>query len=168
MKKNLGNIISWSSVLVVFLSFSTFNPVIIFLGIIIAGIMDMFDGKAARKYEDGSKYSSTFGELTDSLCDIFNFGVAPSLLLSLVVFPEYSMLLLIGSYIFVLGGIFRLARFSAGKDKPKVDYYVGIPITVAGPLLGLFMLFIQDQLLMFTIMVLISYLMVSKIKVKKI
>ena len=38
--------------------------------------MDMFDGKAARKYGDGSKYSSTFGELTDSLCDIFNFGVA--------------------------------------------------------------------------------------------
>ncbi len=170
MKKHYGNLVSWSSVFIVLIAVTTKVPIYIALAICIAAIMDMFDGKLARKYGDDTREARLFGELTDSLCDVINFGVMPGFILPVVIFNEQlSILHIIASLFFVWGGIYRLARFSAQKDEGVkcVDYYTGIPITVAGPLLGCISLFIHGQFIAVIITFILGYSMVSNLKIKK-
>ncbi|MGL5020396.1 MAG: CDP-alcohol phosphatidyltransferase family protein [Mycoplasmatales bacterium] len=169
MKKNAGNMVSWGSVLVVFIGIHIGNPKLIVFCILIAAFMDMFDGKLARKYGDNTKCSQTFGELTDSLCDVINFGIAPSLILSMIIFEDnFSFLLLVSSFLFTLGGIYRLARFSAYKDRPKVQFYQGVPITIAGPLLAVISILSLNEYVIIIVSLILCGLMVSKLKIKKI
>jgi CDP-diacylglycerol--serine O-phosphatidyltransferase len=168
MKKNAGNFVSWGSVLVVFISILTANPLFIVLGILIASLMDMFDGKLARKYGDNTDYSRTFGELTDSLCDVINFGVTPSLLLTIVIFEgTYPSLLIASSFLFTMASIFRLARFSATNTHKKIEYYQGLPITVAGPVLAVISIVFPSEFIIFTASIILALAMVSNLKVKK-
>lgn len=169
MKNHIGNLISWSSVVIVCLSLYTRNPSIVLGGICLAAIMDMFDGKMARKYGDGTRRTCIFGELTDSLCDIFNFGIAPSIALSFLLFAtDYSIFLLLTSTFFILAGNYRLARFSAEKDGPIISYYEGIPITIAGPLLALTSVVFHSSMITILATITFALLMVSRIKIKKI
>ncbi len=169
MRNYYASLISWSSVVIVCMSLLTKDIHIIFLAVIIAGIMDMFDGKVARRFGDNSKRTQTFGELTDSLCDLFNFGIVPGLVMPYFLLgAEYGVFNCLLSCIFILCGIFRLARFSADKDKPKVDFYVGVPITICGPLLAFTFVITQNIFLTTIGYVLFSYLMVSCMKFKKI
>jgi len=168
MKKNAGNFVSWGSVLVVYITILTANPLFIVLGILTAAIMDMFDGKLARKYGDNTKYSAIFGELTDSLCDIINFGITPSLLLTMVIFEgTYPSILIASSFLFTIASIFRLARFSATNTHAKIEYYQGLPITVAGPILAVTSLLFPNTLIIFVVTIILSIAMVSNLKVKK-
>ncbi len=170
MKKHSGNIISWSSVFIVLFCVKLANPLLIACGIIIAAFMDMFDGKFARMYGENTAEARIFGELTDSLCDVINFGIAPGFLLALVTFNgSFGMIHLICSCFFVWAGIYRLARFSATKDKTKavVDYYTGIPITVAGPILGLLTVLFNNQIIIIFFTLILGWSMVSNIQIKK-
>ena len=168
MKKHLGNITSWSSVIVVLIGFFSLNPKVLAVSIIIAAIMDTFDGRLARKYGENTKYRIIFGETTDSLCDTINFGVAPSLLVALLAFQfDLSLVLKLSIGFFLWASVFRLARFHALKDKPKVEYYVGVPITVAGPILGMLMAFSSNQGFLALATIALGYLMVSNLKIKK-
>ncbi len=170
MKKHSGNIISWSSVFIVLFCVKIANPSLLALGIVIASIMDMFDGKFARMYGDNTVEARIFGELTDSLCDVINFGVAPGFLLSYIAFnSSFGFIHFICSCFFVWAGIYRLARFSAQKDNTKkvVDYYTGIPITVAGPLLGILTILFTSQFIIIIFTLLLGWSMVSNIKIKK-
>ncbi len=170
MRKHYGNLVSWSSVFIVLIAINTKVPFYIAIAICIAAIMDMFDGKLARKYGDNTREARLFGELTDSLCDVINFGVIPGFILPVVIFNEQlSILHIIASLFFVWAGIYRLARFSAQKDESVkcVDYYTGIPITIAGPLLGLMSLFIHGQLIAIIITFILGWSMVSKVQIKK-
>ncbi len=172
MKKNLGNIISWSSVFIVIMSFSTHNVQIISLAIILAAIMDMFDGKFARMYGDDTTEAHIFGEVTDSLCDLVNFGVAPSLIMTYIKFAnDYHISLLVASSIFIWAGIYRLARFSATKTRSSgnniVDYYTGLPITVAGPIVGIIVAIINHQTLILILIIIFAWTMITKYQVKK-
>lgn len=169
MKKNLGNMISWSSVLIVLVAIYTQSAIIVVVGIIIAAIMDLFDGKAARKFGTNTPEAKVFGELTDSLCDIFNYGVAPGLILNYIIFgKEVSLILLLSSGFFLLAGNFRLARFSSLKLKsPIVTYFIGIPITVAGPILAIITVLFTNQIVSILASVILGYLMVSNIKISK-
>ncbi len=172
MKKNLGNIISWSSVVIVIMSIYSYNVQIISLAIILAAIMDMFDGKFARMYGEDTQEAHIFGEVTDSLCDLINFGVAPSLIMTYIKFAsDYQISLLIASCFFVWAGIYRLARFSATKTRSvgneTIDYYTGLPITVAGPLVGIFVATINQQAIILFIIILFAWSMITKYQVKK-
>ncbi|MBL0701488.1 MAG: CDP-alcohol phosphatidyltransferase family protein [Spiroplasma sp.] len=169
MKNNLGNAISWSSVLIVFISYSTNEPIYLVIGILIATILDLFDGRVARRFGDNKPKTMKFGELTDSLCDIINFGIAPTLLLATLMYQNpLELSVIIASFIFVVSGLFRLARFSANKTTSLVPIYHGLPITVAGPIYAFISLYITNPSLLIALAIIMSVLMISDIKIKKI
>jgi CDP-diacylglycerol--serine O-phosphatidyltransferase len=134
------------------------------MSIMIAAIMDMFDGKVARKFGDNAKKTNIFGEATDSLCDIINFGFVPAVIITKITFEvTIMMVVLCGLYMFSC--LFRLARFSSLKYA-GFKGYLGLPITISGPLLSLISLF-DNQVLFETVMFVMSCLMISNIKFKK-
>lgn len=167
MKKHAGNLVSWASVCIVISSSLTLNAHLVVAAVFIAAIMDMFDGKLARKYGDNTNEAKIFGELTDSLCDSFNFGIVPGILIPSLIFKDNNFLIFVVGCCFIIAGIYRLARFSATKKEDSITYYCGLPITVAGPLLGLSLIISSHLITFFIFGILLSYLMVSKIKVKK-
>lgn len=130
--------------------------------ILIGMVLDGMDGKLARRLDA----ASPFGKELDSLCDLVSFGVAPALLAyayKLVAWPYIGMAVALA---FALCGAIRLARFNVLNIS---DYFVGVPITAAGSIVAIMVLVaprIPD--LAFPVgMVILAYLMVSKIKVKK-
>lgn len=132
------------------------------VAILLAMVMDGLDGRLARRF----KVSSDFGKELDSLSDLVSFGVAPALL------AYASVLYLLGyvglsiAIIFALCGAVRLARFNVLNIK---TYFIGIPITFAGPLLALFVLLSNRLPLYFypIITIVLAYLMISKIRIPK-
>ncbi|MBU5591381.1 CDP-diacylglycerol--serine O-phosphatidyltransferase [Clostridium sp. MSJ-4] len=136
------------------------------LFIIFAALVDRYDGKVARMLN----VSSDLGKQLDSLSDLVSFGVAPSLLvynmynLSRLGILGYALLLL-----FPICGSYRLAKFNSMEF---AGFFLGIPITAAGciiALLGLLTLNSRDNFLLPIILLsILSYLMISNIKIKKV
>jgi len=131
--------------------------------IIIAAVMDRMDGKMARKLN----VASELGKQLDSLCDIVSFGVAPAILIYSQVLVQHNIIGLIVTLVFILCGTFRLARFNV-LNIP--DYFVGMPITMAGSLLALISLTAISANYTITLIItfLLAVLMISNIKVNKI
>lgn len=110
--------------------------------IFFAVILDGFDGKIARLFSS----ESYFGAQLDSLADLVNFGVAPSLLVYfwyLHFIPIFGWLIVTG---YVLCVIIRLARFNEdslhgrlNNEKSMSDrgvgYFSGIPSPAGAMLL---------------------------------
>lgn len=135
--------------------------------IILSVVADRYDGIVARKLG----IVSEIGKQLDSLCDVISFGVAPAFLIFAKAKMEIdsSFLIFIISIIcsmYVCCGAFRLARFNV--TTMINGYYQGVPITTCGFLLAVLSLFKDIPTLANLIMTLIfAYLMVSKIKIKK-
>jgi len=133
--------------------------------ILLAGVFDRYDGKIAR-------YLNVDGELgkeLDSLCDLVSFGVAPSILIfSIYNFAGLGPIGYLMVLVFPVAGAYRLAKYNI-TDFDGV--FSGIPITITGTFLALYAFFMFNRAsnlgpTMF-LMVLLSYLMVSKLKFKK-
>ncbi|ADG13139.1 CDP-diacylglycerol/serine O-phosphatidyltransferase [Methanocaldococcus infernus ME] len=120
--------------------------------IYIAVIFDALDGYVARK----TKTVTEFGKELDSLSDIVSFGVATSYFLAKV-----SIFIAI---IYCIAGSLRLARFNIVNSKD----FIGLPIP-AGSLfiIASLQLFKNPHIIIF-LSLLVSYLMVSDIKFKKV
>ena len=91
------------------------------------GIADALDGKVARLV----KGYSDFGVQYDSLADVITFGLAPSVLVYNLIGQPDSGIYIWVSFLPLLFGSLRLARFNAdlvGYDK---DSFVGLPIPAA-------------------------------------
>lgn len=133
------------------------------LFILVAVVMDGLDGRIARRFG----IMSEMGKELDSLCDLVSFGVAPALLLYSQVLYMFPYLLgLIAAVIYIMCGAFRLARFNVLNIK---EYFVGIPITLAGTALALVSLlasFIPDYLTLITV-IFLAFMMISNVKVRK-
>lgn len=134
--------------------------------ILLAALMDRYDGQVARFLH----VSSSFGKELDSLADLVSFGVAPSLLIfNLYNFISLGYLGYVCFLIFPLAGAYRLALYNCSKCN---NVYTGIPITLAGMLLALYALIPLNSstnfLLTIIIMFILSYLMISKFKLKKV
>ncbi|HMT00841.1 MAG TPA: CDP-diacylglycerol--serine O-phosphatidyltransferase [Candidatus Absconditabacterales bacterium] len=133
----------------------------------IAMVLDFFDGYVARTMRQESK----LGEQLDSLADMVSFGVAPALLI--YAHSSQGFFVIIILLFFVGAGAYRLARFNAQKIQSYGSYgakkgYEGLPITINGiaiPIL-IFLFSSFERLLLFFVLV-ISFLMVSKIKIPK-
>lgn len=131
--------------------------------ILIAALLDRYDGRVARFL----KISSELGKQLDSLADLVSFGVAPSILvfnmynLNNLGFISYILLL-----IFPLAGAYRLARYNVTAFDGN---FSGIPITIAGTFIAIYCLFIphSNTILISILVVILSYLMVSTLKFKK-
>jgi len=130
--------------------------------IIVSMILDVLDGKIARKLD----VSSSFGKELDSLADVVSFGVAPAVLVYDQVLAVYDVLGMAVVIWFAVAGALRLARFNI---QTTVGYYQGVPITAAGSLIALINIrpdFIPSLALLILTAVL-GCLMVSKIRVPK-
>jgi CDP-diacylglycerol--serine O-phosphatidyltransferase len=132
------------------------------VAILLAMVMDGLDGRLARRF----KVSSDFGKELDSLSDLVSFGVAPALLAYASVLYLFGYAGLAVVIVFALCGAIRLARFNVLNIK---TYFIGIPITFAGPLLTIFVLLVNRMPLYFypIITIVLAYLMISKIKIPK-
>jgi len=109
--------------------------------ILIACVLDMLDGRIAR----AMKITSEFGIEFDSLADMVNFGLAPSLLFYLMYFREWGILGMILSFLPVCCAGIRLARFNCAADPDiPTKYYIGLPTTVAAVVMAGFVLFITS------------------------
>lgn len=131
--------------------------------IILAGVMDGLDGKVARKLD----IMSLFGKELDSLCDLVSFGVAPAMLIYMQVLDPYAYSLgAITAVFYIVCGAFRLARFNVLNIS---DYFVGIPITMAGGILAIISLlaYRMPANLVLIILFLLAVMMVSNFKVPK-
>ena len=103
--------------------------------ILIAAILDSFDGKLARKIG----IASDFGKEIDSLADLISFCLAPSVLIfnifyspDLVIAESLFLYLAAISSLPVLMGAIRLARFNVDHTKEsKQNYFVGLPSPMA-------------------------------------
>lgn len=139
--------------------------------VMVAALTDRFDGKVARMLDS----TSELGKELDSLSDLVSFGVAPIIIawkVSLFSFGGFGYLLVV---LFPIAGAYRLARFNV-ETFNKV--YSGVPITIAGAFLAIANLYnsfaqmrnnysIVNTTIVAVIVVLLSYLMVSKIQIKK-
>lgn len=120
--------------------------------ILLGALFDFLDGKIARIYGP-----SKLGAELDSLADLVTFGVAPAVL----VFTANTFAVIL----FPLAAAYRLARFNTQQKK---QYFIGLPTPAAAILLLLFAwLPFMSSILLNIIVLALSFLMISTIKVKK-
>lgn len=136
------------------------------LFILIAGLIDRYDGRVARFLD----VSSEIGKELDSLADLVSFGVAPSILVfNLYNFSELGFLGYLLLLIFPMSGAYRLARYNITAFD---GLFTGVPITAAGSFLALYSLLTMDRvgqpILPIILVVMFSYLMISKLRFKKV
>jgi CDP-diacylglycerol--serine O-phosphatidyltransferase len=138
--------------------------------IVIAGVMDLLDGRVARM----TRTDTAFGAELDSLVDVISFGVAPALLLYFYQFNrgEWAWLL---CFAYVWATATRLARFNVEQAGHAKSHFFGLPAPSAGGTLATFVPFagtpfFQEHLaglpwplLLAMLMVFLSLLMVSHV-----
>ncbi len=154
-----------------------------------AVVCDMLDGRIARM----TRSTTEIGIQLDSLADIVSFGLAPAILAyawgygtALQDWTNARQLAWFISFMFVICGGFRLARFNVQASRPrplaegtpKVDKksFVGLPIPVAGCLIAAIVHFAPTPIkyaphrsevvaiLMMVLMGILSLLMVTTIR----
>jgi CDP-diacylglycerol---serine O-phosphatidyltransferase len=102
--------------------------------LLLGAVFDSVDGRVARL----TGTQSQFGEQFDSISDVVSFGVAPSMLVYHCFFIDLGRSGLVLSFIFLLCGALRLARFNANIEKVSSNYFQGMPIPGAAlALIGL-------------------------------
>jgi CDP-diacylglycerol--serine O-phosphatidyltransferase len=130
--------------------------------------LDAMDGKIARFTNSASR----FGVEYDSLADVISFGFAPSLLLYAVYARSMGSIVgILISFLPLLFGSIRLARFNLGVKDFEKGAFVGLPIPIAALTLASFILFslhffdnpMKYPKIMLVLTFLVSILMVSTI-----
>lgn len=104
--------------------------------IIIAGVMDVLDGRVARM----TRTDTAFGAELDSLIDVISFGVAPALLMYFYQFGrgEWAWLL---CFAYIWATATRLARFNVEQAGRAKSQFFGLPSPSAGGTLATFVPF---------------------------
>jgi CDP-diacylglycerol---serine O-phosphatidyltransferase len=137
--------------------------------ILIAALVDRYDGRVARWLN----VSSELGKELDSLADLVSFGVAPSILTFLMyelnnVGPG-GIIGIIVLLAFPICGAYRLARYNTSTFD---GIFTGVPITIAGSFIAIFVFFtINRQIspwIPIALLIIGAYLMVSTFKLKKV
>lgn len=134
--------------------------------LLLGAIFDSVDGRVARM----THTQSSFGEQFDSISDVITFGAAPAFLVYNKFFFDLGRIGLVTSFLFLLCGALRLARFNANIDKVSSDFFQGLPIpSGALALAGLVLFSLEfEQINMFSPFLIIyvlffSFLMISNI-----
>ncbi|HEY5401535.1 MAG TPA: CDP-alcohol phosphatidyltransferase family protein [Pyrinomonadaceae bacterium] len=112
-------------------------------------LFDMLDGRIARM----TKTTTEIGIQLDSIADVVTFGLAPAVLAyvwgygaSLTEGTNLHQLSWFISFMYLMCGAFRLARFNVQASRPRIvaagtikvdkNSFVGLPIPVAGGLIA--------------------------------
>ena len=140
--------------------------------ILFGAFLDAMDGKIARF--TGS--SSRFGVEYDSLADVITFGFAPSMLIYISYAKNMGLPGILLSFLPLLFGSIRLARFNIQLKGFDKEHFSGLPIPIAALTLSSFIIFsqfffdvpVRYPKLMIILIFLVSILMVSTIRYEKI
>ncbi|MEP6617014.1 MAG: CDP-diacylglycerol--serine O-phosphatidyltransferase [Ginsengibacter sp.] len=149
----------------------------VFIGL--AAVIDFLDGFVARLFHA----TSELGKQLDSLADIVSFGVAPAAIVYQflrISFAreenglEISILWLLPAFVLSCTAAYRLAKFNLDSD--QLHHFKGLPTPAAGLLIASFPLILHynsggalfsnwltNKWILYTIIILLSYLMVSNI-----
>jgi CDP-diacylglycerol--serine O-phosphatidyltransferase len=95
--------------------------------ILIAALLDAVDGRVARMTGTSSEFGSQF----DSIADVVSFGVAPAMLAFCWSLSSFGRVGWAVSFLFVMCGALRLARFNIQASRQDRRYFVGLPIPAA-------------------------------------
>jgi len=141
------------------------------MAVILAGLLDGIDGRAARMLKAQSK----FGEELDSLADSISFGVAPALIVYLWTLQELPSIGWIASLAFAISCVMRLARYNSQielDDLPikEAGFLTGIPAPVGAGLAFLPLYFwietgrseFTNPIAITAWMLLVAFLMISR------
>lgn len=172
MKKNIPNFLTFANLsfgILSILEMINHDYLLSAVYIIIAALIDRYDGRIARYYE----VSSEFGKELDSLADLVSFGVAPALLIfhkfdlaSIGFLKEISVGFLL---LYVISGSYRLGRYNVSRFD---GHFSGVPITIAGSALSVYSLVVPSSqpsgFLSVLLLLTLSFLMVSKLKLRKV
>jgi CDP-diacylglycerol--serine O-phosphatidyltransferase len=144
--------------------------------LVLAGVMDMLDGRIARL----SKTDSRFGAELDSLVDVISFGVAPAVLMYHLEFAAAGGFAWLVCYAYVVAVAIRLARFNLiAETKEHSAWFNGLPSPSAGMILGVYYPFSQTswyaatlggfngQVILVLLILLLSVLMMSNVRYPK-
>lgn len=137
------------------------------VAILLSCLFDALDGKIARF----TNTSSHFGTEYDSLSDLVAFGVAPGVLAFQWALEPFGRLGWLASFMYVICGALRLARFNVQKDTLEAKYFKGLPIPAAASFIASFVLFTTAlgglpgtrHILIIVLIYLLSFLMVSTV-----
>lgn len=106
--------------------------------IIVAAVMDGFDGIVAR----ATKSMSDFGIELDSLADAVSFGAAASILIFRWGLARAGATGLFFSFVFLVAGVLRLARYNVRtKSLPDRRFYQGLTVPSAAMFMAAWPLF---------------------------
>ncbi len=100
--------------------------------ILIAALLDGLDGRVARM----TGTSSEFGLQFDSIADIVSFGVAPAVLAFTWSLSSFGRIGWAVSFLFVICGALRLARFNLQTIHLDRRFFIGLPIPAAACIVG--------------------------------
>jgi len=145
----------------------------------LGGAFDIIDGKIARKYQ----LSTEFGVQLDSYADFLSFVIVPAMFIYFGVIDGKELFLntpvVAGAFIYyIISGLRRLIQFNINADAGEVDnYFTGVPTPLGAILLWLVYLGwtfniyptlfgLTPEYLVLFLMVVIGYLLNSKIKIK--
>lgn len=114
------------------------------LCLMIAGVMDMFDGKVASTKKDRTPSEKLFGIQIDSMADIISYGVLPALLVYKLsigdslyphVYPIGVRVTMVVCALYLLCALIRLSFFNVdemerqNKTSESRHEYKGLPVT---------------------------------------
>lgn len=135
--------------------------------IIAAAVLDLLDGRIARLTNSTSEFGSEY----DSLADLVSFGVAPAVLAYSWGLSDFSRLGWLASFIFVVCGSMRLARFNIQTHIVDKRFFVGLPIPAAAGTIATLVLATPERLVdrvwmsgLLGLTIILSYLMISTIR----
>ena len=132
--------------------------------IILAAVFDALDGLIARL----TKSYSDFGIEYDSLADVISFGAAPSVLIYVAHFQYMGKIGLVISFLPLLFGSMRLARFNITQETFEKGNFIGLPIPIQASALASYLIFsniiwdsIRFPMLFASFVAFLSFLMMS-------
>jgi CDP-diacylglycerol--serine O-phosphatidyltransferase len=135
------------------------------LWIFVSAIFDGLDGKVARLTGTTSK----FGVEYDSLADLVAFGVTPGLMMYAWALKPFGRLGWLASFLFVVCGALRLARFNVQVNTVESKRFCGLPIPAAASMVAATVLLFHHfgwpstykRLAIVVLIYLLAFLMVS-------
>ena len=137
----------------------------------VGGLFDIIDGKLARLLG----LSSRFGTEFDSLADTISFCAVPSILIYSVYVEGLPFLLgAVISFMPLLFGTIRLARFNVDTGENPKPYFIGLTTPLTAITIISFMLFnyqsygdMGDPRLALVLVAILSFLMISPVRFSK-
>lgn len=139
----------------------------------IAGAFDIVDGKIARKYN----LSTEFGIQLDSFADFLSFVIVPTMFIYFAIIDGKELHFLNTWFVafafiyYVISGLRRLIQFNINSDAGSVSkYFTGVPTPLGAILLWIVYLgwlfeLIPNENLVLILMIIIGYLLNSKVKI---